>query len=294
VPQGISVRLPQFPFRDDLLLAQPRTRGIFGSPVGAAAVGGSTCVVHRLSAHSHWRVRRVAGCSKSPGSICPSVGPQAPPHFFFVPALAAPFSSPSAWTPFSASSTVRAPGAARARTRAHRPQTSMQTPANSYHVIVFPADGRAPHLADMPVTHDFYAYGLYNPAPPALAHPEVHMEYIAEGAHAHRFIVRPSPVPPCPVRLTCAGAARGRARGHDRQARAPVRRLLPRARARRDAVRGEQVRARDPGRARAAGRAVARRPRRRRLQRRVRPLFCPARARSSDGPGRTPRSCPRR
>jgi hypothetical protein len=70
----------------------------------------------------------------------------------------------------------------------------------SYPVLVFPADGRAPHIADMPVTQagsDYYAYPLYAPAPALVPRPEIHMEYIAEGLGqpAHRSVVRASPRP---------------------------------------------------------------------------------------------------
>lgn len=61
----------------------------------------------------------------------------------------------------------------------------------SFDVIVFPADGRAPHLAVMPVTQDFSTFALYNAAPTFLPRPEVHMQYIADGTHAHGSIVRP-------------------------------------------------------------------------------------------------------
>jgi hypothetical protein len=162
----------------------------------------------------------------------------------------------------------------------------------SYPVLVFPADGRAPHIADMPVTQagpDYYAYPLYAPAPALVPRPEIHMEYIAEGLGqpAHRSVVRAAlacwPAP----ELTRLHTARGRARRHDGQTHAAVHDLLSRRLARRDAVPAEQVRARDPGRTRARQPVLVRRPRRRRVQRRVRPLSRPMPGAPCSPPHRT-------
>lgn len=66
---------------------------------------------------------------------------------------------------------------------------------SSVHVIVFPADGRAPHLSDMHVSRagpDYYSYAMYSPTEALIPHPEIHMEYIAEGLAqpAYQSLVR--------------------------------------------------------------------------------------------------------
>jgi hypothetical protein len=69
-----------------------------------------------------------------------------------------------------------------------------------YPVIIFPADGRAPHLDDMPVSTagpDPYTYGMYSETVSLVPHPQIHMEYIADarsiGQPAHQALVSASP-----------------------------------------------------------------------------------------------------
>jgi hypothetical protein len=71
----------------------------------------------------------------------------------------------------------------------------MTTQETKFHVILFPADGRAPHLVNMPVSAvgpDYYMYSIYSPEAALVPHPEIHMEYIAVaetiGGPAHQAL----------------------------------------------------------------------------------------------------------
>jgi hypothetical protein len=75
---------------------------------------------------------------------------------------------------------------------------NMTTQETKFHVILFPADGRAPHLVNMPVSAvgpDYYMYSIYSPEAALVPHPEIHMEYIAVaetiGGPAHQALVSP-------------------------------------------------------------------------------------------------------
>ena len=128
----------------------------------------------------------------------------------------------------------------------------------SFDAILFPADGRPPHVVSLMTSPASFS-NPHTPAqmnPARIPHPEVHMEYIAEDANmrAWHYLVRGC-VRPLHALQTLSHRHtrhffldRRGARHDEQEVRKSIYHLLPRHLARRHAVPREPHRARYPGR----------------------------------------------
>ena len=100
----------------------------------------------------------------------------------------------------------------------------------AFEAILFPCDGRQPHLVALmtsPMSYQTY-YGAYSPQTSRLPHPEHYMSFVAEGLgpRAWKYHVRDSSYLRLTLRLTSHTANRS-SRRHEQEIRQSLHRILP-------------------------------------------------------------------